>query len=217
MLERVYVDNYRCMVNFDCEFRRNQLILGDNGSGKTTLFDVLALLRDFSAHGLPVDSRWQGMTRTRWQENAIQTFELDVSEKKGLFQFHLSVDSSGFPKARPRVLKEEVQFSGKPLFRFAQGEVQLYNDRYEKKENYPFDEHRSALATITDRPENKKLSWFKRWLASLLFIAPDPHQMHPVATTEALAPTQNLNNFADWYRHIRQESDDDRGAQNGSL
>ena len=41
MIERIYIDNYKCFSN--CEFKAQavQLILGANGSGKTTLFDVL--------------------------------------------------------------------------------------------------------------------------------------------------------------------------------
>jgi len=46
MLERLYVDNYRCFVNFECRLGAKQLILGPNGAGKTALFEILALLRE---------------------------------------------------------------------------------------------------------------------------------------------------------------------------
>src|SRR5947208_783836 len=170
MLERLYVDNYRCLVNFECRFGPKQLILGPNGGGKTTLFGVLGVLRDFSFHGGPAEHFFLGTSRTRWQEATEQTFEMDVSGNEGLYTYRLVIDSLGQPAVRPRVAKEEVFFGGKPVFRFAQGEVHLFNDRYEEKVKYPFDWFRSALATITERPENKKLSWFKRWLGDLLLI-----------------------------------------------
>jgi predicted ATPase len=208
MLERLYVDNYRSLVNFECRFAAKQLILGPNGSGKTTIFDVLATIRDFSAWGLLGDPLLVGYTRTRWQQNVLkQTFEVEVSGNEGLYTFQLVVDSWGKPE-RPRVVAEEVLFSGKPIFRFAGGEVQLFNDQYEAKVKYPFDWHRSALATITERRENTKLTWFKRWLKTLWFISPDPHQMRPVAEKEESAPARNLSNFASWYRHLRQEHSD---------
>ncbi len=207
MLERLYVDNFRCLVNFECRFGRKQLILGPNGGGKTTLFHVLATLRDFCANGVPPDYLFLGATKTRWQDVPEQTFELDVSGNDGRYTFRLVLDSWGQP-TRPRVLMEEVSYSGKPIFRFVQGEVQLFNDRHEEKVKYPFDWFRSALATITERPENQKLSWFKRWLGGLLLITPDPHQMSTLAEKEALAPTFNLSNFAAWYRHLRLESSD---------
>jgi hypothetical protein len=105
-------------------------------------------------------------------------------------------------------VKEEVDFSGQPIFRFAKGEVHLFNDRHEDKVQYPFDWYRSALATITERADNTKLSWFKRWLGGLLFISPDPRRMSALAQTESAFPAIDLSNFADWYRHLRLESDD---------
>jgi hypothetical protein len=207
MLERLYVDNFRCMVNLECHFGRKQLVLGPNGGGKSTLFDVLSLLRDICFWGASMEHSLVGYTRTRWQDLPNQTFELDVSGNGGLYAFRLVVDSWGSP-ARPRIVQEEVLFSGKPIFKFAHGEVHLFNDRHEEKVKYPFDWHRSALATITDRPENTKLSWFKRWLGSLLFISPDPRQMTFIAEDEARVPARNLSNFAAWYKYLRLENDD---------
>lgn len=207
MLERIYIDNYRCFVNFECKFGPKQLILGPNGAGKTSLFKVLGSLREFCFHGEPPDNLFVGASRTRWQDVPEQTFELDVAGNDGLYTFRLVLDTWGQAIARPRVVREEVFFSGKPIFRFAQGEVHLFNDRHEEKVKYPFDWNRSALATITERPENKKLWWFKRWLGGLLIICPDPRQMKTIAEREELAPTENLSNFAAWYRHLRLEND----------
>lgn len=207
MLKRLYIDNYRCLTNFECRFEQKQLILGPNGSGKTTLFDVLSLLRDFCAFGFQMEASFLGSTSTRWQRVPTQTFEMEVEGNDGHYLFRLIMDSWGHP-VRPRVVAEEVLHQGRHVFRFTNGEVQLFNDDYENKVSYPFDWHRSALATITERRENTKLSWFKHWLASMWFISPDPHQMGPLAEREAPAPTRNLSNFACWYRHLRQETDD---------
>lgn len=207
MLTRIYVDNYGCMVNFDCKLGPLQLILGPNGAGKSTLFDVLALIRDFCIRGEVPEGRFSGRTRTRWQDVTVQKFELEVLGNGGTYLFRLDVDSAGMPE-RPRVLKEEVSFSGKPIFRFEKGEVHLFNDRHEDKVQYPFDWHRSALAMITERPDNTKLSWFKRWLGNLLVVSPDPRRMSGIAIQESKSPDQYLSNFADWYRHLRQEMDD---------
>jgi predicted ATPase len=117
------------------------------------------------------------------------------------------VDTWG-TSARPRILKEEVDFSGKPVFQFSKGEVHLFNDRHENKVQYPFDWHRSALATITERPDNTKLSWFKKWLGGLLCVSPDPRRMSALAQKETPFPRADLSNFAEWYRHLRLESDD---------
>jgi hypothetical protein len=207
MLTRIYVDNFRCLVNFECHLGAQQLILGGNGAGKSTLFDVLGLLRDYCVRGEPPDGRFMGRTRTRWLGVRTQTFELDVSGNGGTYRLRLELDSWGSPQ-RPRVLKEEVTYSGSPIFRFESGEVHLFNDRSEGKVKYPFDWHRSALATVTERKDNTKLSWFKRWLGSALVVSPDPRRMSGIAAQEVRSPDQYLANFADWYRHLRQETDD---------
>jgi hypothetical protein len=206
MLERLYVDNYRCLVNFECHFGPKQLILGPNGSGKTTVFNALATLRDFCINGVPADDLFFGSTLTRWQDVREQTFELDVSGNSGSYTLRLVIDSWGQPTARARVVKEEVLFDGRPIFRFAKGQVHLFNDQHVEKVQYPFDWHRSALATITERSENTKLTWFKRWLGGVLLIMPDPRRMAPLAEKEAPVPTADLSNFAAWYRHLRLES-----------
>ncbi|MEQ9359707.1 AAA family ATPase [Coleofasciculus chthonoplastes] len=48
MLKRIYIDNFRCLVNFEINFEDNiSLFLGGNGSGKTTVFTALQKLRYF--------------------------------------------------------------------------------------------------------------------------------------------------------------------------
>lgn len=206
-MTRVYVDNFRCMVNFDCRLGPQQLILGPNGAGKSTLFDVLTLLRDVCVRGDVPDDRFMGRSRTRWQDEKKQTFELDVSGNGGSYKMKLVLDAWGSPE-RPRIVLEAVKFSGQHIFRFEKGEVHLFNDRHEDKVQYPFDWHRSALATITERKDNTKLSWFKQWLGNLLLVSPDPRRMSGVAAHEVRSPDQYLANFADWYRHLRQETED---------
>lgn len=215
MLTRVYADNFRCLINFECRLQERQLFVGANGSGKTTVFDVLALLRDICVRGDSlVDSGsrtgepevWRicGRTKTRWTQAETQVFEIDVEGNGGTYRLFLEADSWGTPP-KPRIVREEVRFDEKPIFLFAKGVVHLYNDNSEDKVQYPFDWHRSALATITDRWDNTKLSWFKRWLDGLLIVSPDPHRMSGIAAKETRRLDQSLSNFADWYSRLRHE------------
>src|SRR5690349_7367365 len=106
MLTRLYVDNFRCLVNFEHQFGSKQLLLGPNGSGKTTILDVLELLRDFCALGIAPELRMTGASRTRWLDHPVQTFEMDVTGNGGLYTFRLKVESWGSPE-RLRVQSEE--------------------------------------------------------------------------------------------------------------
>ena len=41
MLNRLFIDNYKCCSNLEIELESINLLLGDNGAGKSTIFEVL--------------------------------------------------------------------------------------------------------------------------------------------------------------------------------
>ena len=45
MFNRLWVDNYKCLVNFELRLGETALLLGANGSGKTSVLDVVRALR----------------------------------------------------------------------------------------------------------------------------------------------------------------------------
>lgn len=49
MLTEIYIDNYKCLVNFTITLDRMALFPGANGSGKTTVIELLAKLQRFLA------------------------------------------------------------------------------------------------------------------------------------------------------------------------
>ncbi len=70
MIERVYIDNYKCFVNFELHLRDVQLIMGGNGSGKTTFFDVIESVRDFLTEGNTTSQSFPASTLTIWDPRA---------------------------------------------------------------------------------------------------------------------------------------------------
>src|SRR5208282_4116932 len=208
MLTRLYATNYRCLVNFEFKPTSQQLIIGRNGVGKTTVFDVLTMLRDFAVRGLPCEGYLMGKTRTRWQDVTEQNFELDVNGKGGKYRYKLQVDERGSPP-RPRVRQETLDFNDKPLFRFRDGMVGLFNDQQKPTPSveFPFDWHRSGLATVeVGRKDNETLTWFKQWLDGLVQVQINPWAMSARSEHESRHPARDLSNFADWYRHLRLDS-----------
>lgn len=45
MIERVFIDNFRCFSSFELRLDRVNLLLGANGSGKSSLMEVIATIR----------------------------------------------------------------------------------------------------------------------------------------------------------------------------
>ena len=205
MLTRLYCDNYKCLVNFEFRPLATQLLMGRNGAGKSTVFEVLELIRDFAVRGATCEDCWLGPTRTRWQNLPDQRFELDVRGTSGMYTYELVVDESGRPLV-PRVKKERLLLDGKPLYLFENGIVHLHNDRFEDRSQFEVVPRRSFLAEIESRPDNTKLMWFKSWLDRLLCVQVDPKRMQFKAEKEAIYPSHDLSNFAEWYRHLRQDN-----------
>jgi predicted ATPase len=205
MLTRLYCHNYKCLNNFEFRPAATQLLMGRNGGGKSTVFEVLELLRDFAVRGEDCEDRFVGKTRTRWQMVAEQRFEIDVSGNGGVYTYELVVNSWLKPPAL-LVVKERLSFDGGPLYLFENSIVHLHNDRFEGMGEFTILPRRSYFSEIEARPENTKLMWFKGWLGRLLCVQIDPKAMRPSAEKEAIYPNSNLDNFADWYRHLRQEN-----------
>jgi predicted ATPase len=53
MLRRIWVNNYKCFVNFEFKPQSFQFIMGANGTGKTALGEVLQVVRDFATGPYP--------------------------------------------------------------------------------------------------------------------------------------------------------------------
>jgi predicted ATPase len=109
----------------------------------------------------------------------------------------------------PRVEEENLDFNGKPLFRFQEGEIALFNDQQkpEPSVKFPFSQGRSGLAEAGGK-DTTKLTWFKRWLRGLTQVQINPWAMSARSERESPEPTKDLSNFADWYRHLRLERGD---------
>jgi len=204
MLTRLYIDNFRCFVNFEFKPGRRQLILGPNGSGKSSLMDALLLIRRLAWRGESLHETGILDQVTRWMWNPSQTFELEVSLDDQTYIYRLMLELSGSP-ATQAVMSETVHLGGKPLFEFVGGDVRLFNDQFEHKVSYPFDWRRSALATITERTDNRQLTRFQQWLGALVGFRINPFNTTSQADEDVSEPKPNLSNMASWYRRLVQE------------
>lgn len=204
MLTRVYLENFRCFENFEYRPTRKQVILGPNGAGKSSLLDAVLFIRQVLIDALPLDDFGIPTQRTRWRSNrSTQTLELEAVLGGDKYIYRIVLEPWGDP-VRTKIGAERLSLNGSPIFGFSDGEVHLYNDRLEHKVTYPFDWHRSALATIMSRKDNQKLTRFKSWLSSVLCFRINPFAISARSEVEQTHPTVQLDNLASWYRHLVQ-------------
>lgn len=204
MIERLFISNFRTLVSCEINFQAMSLLLGPNGSGKSTVFDVVQSVKQFvSGVGL-VGEIFPTSELTRWQTLDEQTFEIDLRGETGLFHYALRIKLASDYR-RSRVMKEELMLDGRPLFTFAEGEIQLFNDRHDPGPKMSYDWIRSGLSAIYARPDNTKLTEFKQRMAGLLLLRPCP----PMMVTDSQDEQDTLDitgaNFASWYRYVQRQ------------
>lgn len=207
MLKRIYVNNYRCLVNFEMEFDQLTLLAGLNGGGKSALFDLLYGIRRLLIDNTKINEVFRVEDLTTWVNQTEQVFELDVQGSQGLFSYRLEISHHPGLK-KQRIELEKLTIDGDMLFEFKQGEVCLYHDDHQPGPSYSFDWTVSALATVMPREDNKKLTEFKEWIGMIFTLSLQPRAMTSETREESSFLDRSGQNFSSWYRFISQEHQD---------
>ncbi|MCK4340891.1 MAG: ATP-binding protein [Phycisphaerae bacterium] len=210
MIKRLYIDNYKCMVNFEYKPSALELLFGENGTGKSTVFEVLSKLRDFLL-GKPTRETFLSSSLTAWQTRPEQTFELDVEYTGTAYNYKLVIEHDR-AKDQARMREETLSVQDNVLYRFDGESAHLFRDNHlarllhAEQSVFPHDGSRSGLATIPDKDEHRRLMVFRMLVARILVLAIEPGRMETVSHAEQRLPDSTLSNFASWYRHHTQES-----------
>lgn len=204
MLTRLYVDNFRCLVNFELKLGRLNLLLGENGSGKSTVFEVLHRLRGFVGGDWKVEAAFPPGDLTRWQSTGVQRFELDLALGSETYAYRLVVEHDA-NRRRTRVKEERLALGGRALFEFVDGDAQLFRDDFSVGPKYPFDWTQSGVGALHERSDNKKLTRFRREMARLVIAQANPSAMGSESRREERTLSRSMDNFASWYRYLSQE------------
>ena len=204
MLKQIFIDNYKCLVNFELNLNKIALLLGANGSGKSSVLEVLLKLREFIAGTKRISSVFCHDTLTLWQRLPVQRFGLTITLDGAIYEYGLEIEHE-LNKKLCRVKKEWLLYDKQPLFQFENGNAQLYKDNFQKGPEYPFDWSQSGLSALQPRPENQRLTRFKEWLNQMIIVRPVPSLMGNESPGEDAYLSLSADNFSSWYRYLSQE------------
>jgi predicted ATPase len=217
MIKRLYIDNYRCMVNFEYMSGQLQLLYGANGTGKTTVFQALETLKEFVVWGRPTSEMFPPASLTKWEKRNTQKFELELLDvQQDTFKYVLEIEHQ-LVQNKSRIKRETLLYNNKPLYEFDGEDSHLYQDDHSPGPTFPMDWSRSALTTIPERSDNTRLVWFRNRLADVHYLTIDPNRIVDFTVEEHKAPNMTLDNFPSWYRHLTQDSPDRIGELFKSL
>jgi energy-coupling factor transporter ATP-binding protein EcfA2 len=210
MITRLYVNNFRCLVNFKAEFDSFAVLCGPNGAGKSSVFDALHLLRNFGTgdallggtgeHDIP------RLEFTEWLDSTVQEFELGLSVEGYAFEYVIHIEQTcDFEK--PRVIHEKALCDGQPLFeRDTEGVRFLRADG--NQAFFPLDWRQAALRAIEPRGVHiSKVKLLQEEIAKLLILRPNPRSMERESKAEVRYPDLSMINLTSWYRSLYQEQE----------
>ncbi len=202
MLKRIYIDNFRGLVNFEMNFDSINLFLGGNGTGKSTVFEALRKIQTFVSGDSKVERIFKPSDCTRWQTLSLQRFDLDIAGNGGSYKYELAIEHH---QGKSYVWYERLWFNNKPLLQFDMGEVQIFYDNYLAGSKYNFDWSQSIIPLIMPRDDNTKLTWFKKRLEKFIIVQIVPSLMVDGSEHEEIQLTYRMENFVSWYRYISQD------------
>lgn len=209
MIKRLYIDNYKCLVNFELPLQEITLLIGPNGAGKTSILDVMYALRQLLSGVAKITDAgiFPTQTLTRWQKRDVQVFELDADLEGDALRYRLEVGHDRSTR-RARIHLEQLTANGRPLFQCKDGEVQLYSDDHSEGPRFSVEASESAIARIPPRPENTRLTRFLDSMRKVTVCSLYPASFQTECHTEVTTLARLGQDFVAWYRHLLLERTD---------
>ena len=195
MLQRLYIDNFLCFVNFEYKPEQKQLLLGANGSGKSSLLDAIRFLKKFVAGG---ENPFTQFTRTRWQNLPLQVFELEAVLNEEKYEYRVEI---GFEaKAGSQSLHlERLKVSGDVVFEYSNEKISFYSNDSAHATTVPLATQKSALQL--SKLSNQHVRRFMEWMDAVYCFRLDvyPGKMDESTSSPEDVPDYELENFPALY------------------
>ncbi len=203
MLERIHIENYKCLVDFDLRLKDTTLLLGANGSGKTAILDVVYGLRKLLAGEVKITDpvAFPSSTLTRWQTHQHQEFRLQARVGSESFHYLLRVEHSA-DIDDARVVRETLVGEDRTvLFDCEMGEVRLFRDDGSAGPVFRTDWSESALARVVPQSANTRLTSFLNAIRDTVVCTIRPDGIRAEATRGNRRLGRYADNFVGWYRN----------------
>lgn len=201
MIHRLYVNNFRCLENFDLPLKgmSSALLMGGNGSGKSTVLHALEILQRIARGENRTGRLLQPEDFSYGRFDAPMRFEIEVFLQERLYLYTLALELPEKFKEL-RILEEALSVDGQAVYTRKEAEVSLFRRSPNSEDTARFlvDWHLAALPLIQASPDTESVRIFRTWLAHTVLLAPIPSLMTGESGGETLEPERDGSNFAEW-------------------
>ncbi len=219
MFKRLYVNNYKCLVNFNLAFQDLTLLLGRNGTGKTSVLEVVYALRELLSGKARIADPdvFPTRTLTAWQTEELQVFEVEAELLGGTLLYRLEIEQDTTNHLSLIANESLSDSDGRPLFEFKGGNVRLYRDDYSPGPTFPADRTESALARVVPHDDNTRLTQFLDFMRYVLVCGLYPAGFEHETRRHDVMLARDGHNFSSWYQHFQLEDPEQVGQLRKSL
>jgi energy-coupling factor transporter ATP-binding protein EcfA2 len=205
MLSRIYIDNYKCLVNFTLELGGLTILHGDNGSGKSTVFEALRAIRKLLVGGHSAGEAFPPESKTRFERRDEQHFELDFVLGSELYAYVLVVrqpPEDHYPKSVVYIAHESLKCNDIPLFDSDNGAVNLYAYKGQPAAAMQLNPRTSALVMLHPQYHGAHPLLFWYQISNLILLRLEPSRMSADADPEPRILADDGVNFPTWWHNF---------------
>lgn len=198
MIRRLYVNNFRCLENFELPIsgRSSALLIGKNGAGKTTVSLALQILQKIARDTNRVGDLVKPKDLVRSRTDVPMRFEIEVDLDGRIYEYIIAFEfPEGFKELR--VFEEKFAVDGEPVY--SREVAQVHLTRTGQEAEFLIDWHLVALPIVHLKPTDDPLFVFKQWLGRMLILRPIPSLILGDSEEETLQPNPQVTNFGAWF------------------
>jgi len=200
VIRRLYVNNYRCLQNFDLPIsgKPSALLIGKNGAGKTTVGFALEILQKIARGTNRVAELVKPKDFTRGLTDVPMRFEIEVDLEAKVYGYFVAFElPSGFKEMRVR--EERLTVDGKPVYTREFAQVTLAKSRTDREAKFLIDWFLVALPIVQQESQRDPIYIFKQWLAQMLVLRPIPSLIKGDSDEETLRPNRQVTDLGAWF------------------
>ena len=198
MIERLYIQNFRCLESVTLNFagRPSTLIIGKNGTGKSSVRSSLALFQGICRGCARAGDVISANDFAQHLKERPMRFEIEVTLGARRFKYSISFEwPAAFREAR--ILDEGLWADGQAIFTRQHAQIQLSAGA-----TFGLDWHTFALPIIEERPGQRAIQDLKAFLASMVLTAPIPANMTGFSEDPSIELEHDASNYASCLRAL---------------